>query len=317
MSGETMVEPISIEGKPPVPKIAHGIWPAQNRVSPHYFETVGTRLLRGRTIDEHDTNKSQHVAVIDDAFAHFFPHEDPIGQHFGIQTERHSRDYEIVGIVENAQYGNPRVENYPTFFLPLLQTEQYEDTAEQVEQDESRYATTIQMHVAGTPQDFAEALRQTLAGADANITLISTRTFAEQVGRNFNQERLVARLTILYGLLALILAAVGLYGVAAYAAARRVNEIGIRMALGADRRNVLALMLRGAMSPIGLGIAIGIPAALIGRRAISSQLYGVRSYDPLILLTAVIVLTIFGALAAYLPARRAASIDPMQALRAE
>lgn len=111
--------------------------------------------------------------------------------------------------MENAQYRNPREENYPTFFLPLLQTEQYEDIAEQVEQDESRYATTIQLHVSGTPQDFAEPLRQTLAGIDPNITLISTRNFAEQVGRNFNQERLVARLTALYGLLALILAGVG------------------------------------------------------------------------------------------------------------
>lgn len=318
MSGGIMLEPISIEGKPPVPKLEHGIWPAENRVSAHYFETVGTRVLRGRAINEHDTDRSQHVAVIDEAFARFFfPNEDPIGKHFGVQTEKHSHDYEIVGIVQNAQYANPKIESYPTFFLPLLQAEQYEDTAEELEQADSRYANNIQLHVAGRPEDFAEAVRRTLADIDPNITVISTRSLAEQVGRNFNQERLVARLTTLYGLLALLLAAVGLYGVAGYAAARRVKEIGIRMAVGADRKDVLALMLRGAMAPIALGIVIGIPAALIGGRAISSQLYGVKSYDPVIITGAAAVLALFGIMAAFLPARRAASIDPMQALRTE
>jgi ABC-type antimicrobial peptide transport system permease subunit len=128
---------------------------------------------------------------------------------------------------------------------------------------------------------------------------------------------MVARLTMLYGLLALLLASVGLYGVASYAAARRTNEIGIRMALGADRGNVIALMLQTAMRPITLGMALGIPAALLGARLIASQLFDVKSYDPAVFGFATVVLALCAIAAAYLPARRAASIDPMQALRTE
>lgn len=139
----------------------------------------------------------------------------------------------------------------------------------------------------------------------------------EQLERNFNQETLIARLTELFGLLALILACVGLYGVTAYAVARRTNEIGIRMALGADRRNVVRMVLRGALWQLGIGLAIGIPAALAGSRLIANQLYGVKTYDPVILGLSVFVLAACALLAGFIPARRAASIEPMQALRAE
>lgn len=318
MSGRIMAEPISIEGKPPVPKLEHGIWPVENRVSAHYFETVGTRLLRGRVLNEHDTPGSRHAAVIDEAFAHFFfPNEDPLGSHFGIQTEKHNGDYQIVGIVEDAQYVDPAIVHYPTFFLPLLQTEKYEDSAEDMEQMDSAYANVIQLHVAGRPEDFEEPLRLALAGIDPNLTVIRMTSLEGQVSRNFDQQRMVARLTTLYGLLALVLASVGLYGVASYAAVRRTNEIGIRMALGADRRSVLGMMLRGGMQPIALGLAIGVPVALGGARVIASRLYGVKSYDPLIFAGAVVILALCAVAAAYVPAHRAASIEPMQALRAE
>jgi predicted permease len=314
-----MREPISIQGKPPVPLLKDGIWPGENRVSAHYFETIGTRVIRGRPIDEHDTPSSQHVAVVDQAFAAFFlPGEDPIGRHFGIQTEKHNHDYEIVGVVQDARYKTPHDSGIPpTFFLPLLQEERYEDTAEDLEQADSKYIYNIQLHVAGRPDDFKEPLRRALADIDPNLTVIRTPTFEEHVSRTFDQERLIARLTTLYGLLALALAAVGLYGVASYAVARRTNEIGIRMALGADRRSVVALMLRGAMRPIVLGLAIGIPVALVGARLIANQLYGVKSYDPLIFGSAFALLAICALAAAFVPARRAASIEPMEALRAE
>lgn len=313
-----IVEPISIAGKPPVPLLANGRWPAENRIGAHYFETVGTRLVRGRVIDEHDTSTSEHVAVVDEAFAHFFfPNEDPIGRHFGIQTQEHGSDYEIVGIVQNAHYPAPRIMAYPTFFLPLLQEEKYADTAEQLEQFDSRYVNVVELRVAGRPEDFAAPLRRALASTDPNLVFIRARTFTQQLHRNFDQKRMVARLTTLYGLLALLLASVGLYGVASYAAARRINEIGIRMALGAERRSVMMMMMRLALTPIGLGLAIGIPIALVGARAAASQLYGVRIYDPLTFAAAVGVLGISAIAAAYLPARRAASIEPMQALRAE
>src|SRR5260370_18991676 len=142
-------------------------------------------------------------------------------------------------------------------------------------------------------------------------------SFGEQVARNFNQERLIARLAELFGVLALILACVGLYGLTAYAVARRTNEIGIRMALGADRSNVLGLVLRGALSQLGLGLAIGVPVALAGGRVLSGQLYGVKSYDPMIFGSAGVVLAACAILAASVPARRGTRVDPIVALRYE
>src|SRR5579864_7883116 len=318
MAGGIGTEPISIEGKPPVPHLEAGKWPRENRVSAHYFETVGTRLLRGRAFDERDTPGSQHVGVIDQAFADFFfPHEDPIGKHFGIQTEGHSHDYRIIGVVEDAQYDNPKYIQSPTFFLPLLQKERYEDTAEDLEQLDTAYVNSIELHVAGRPENFMEPLRTALAGLDPNLTVIRITSFDDQVSRNFDQERLIARLTTVYGLLALLLASVGLYGVASYTTARRTNEIGIRMALGADRGSVMTMMMRFAMAPVVFGLAIGIPLTLTAARIMSSQLYGVKVYDPLILLGAMVTLGVAALIAGLLPARRAASIDPMQALRIE
>jgi len=318
MAGGIGTEPISIEGKPPVPHLEAGKWPRENRVSAHYFETVGTRLLRGRAFDERDTPGSQHVGVIDQAFADFFfPHEDPIGKHFGIQTEGHSHDYRIIGVVEDAQYDNPKYIQSPTFFLPLLQKERYEDTAEDLEQLDTAYVNSIELHVAGRPENFMEPLRTALAGLDPNLTVIRITSFDDQVSRNFDQERLIARLTTVYGLLALLLASVGLYGVASYTTARRTNEIGIRMALGADRGSVMTMMMRFAMAPVVFGLAIGIPLTLTAARIMSSQLYGVKVYDPLILLGAMVTLGVAALIAGLLPARRAASIDPMQALRTE
>lgn len=161
------------------------------------------------------------------------------------------------------------------------------------------------------------AVRKALADVDPNLTILKMMSFGEQVARNFNQERLIARLTELFGALALILACVGLYGVTAYAVARRTNEIGIRMARGAVRRNVLGLVLRPALAQLGLGLAMGIPAALAGGHLLAHQLYGVKSYDPTILGTAALVLAACAIFAAAVPARRAMRVDPIVALRYE
>jgi ABC-type antimicrobial peptide transport system permease subunit len=142
-------------------------------------------------------------------------------------------------------------------------------------------------------------------------------TMNEQLARNFNQDRLIARLTELFGMLALVLACVGLYGVTSYSVARRTSEIGIRMALGAQRTNVLGLVLRGVMVQLVIGLAIGIPVALAGGQLLASQLYGVQSHDPIVLGLAAVVLAISALLAGFIPARRAASIDPIRALRME
>jgi predicted permease len=284
-----------------------------DRVSAHYFETIGTRLLKGRAIGDQDTPASPHVAVINETIARkFFPGEDPIGQHFGIGSERHSGDYEIVGIVEDAKYQDARKPAYPTAFLPLRQT-----PPQAARPDSSIYIHDIELHVAGKPQNLELAIRKTINGIDPNLSVLGMISFGEQVALNFNQERLVARLTELFGLLALILACVGLYGVTAYSVACRTREFGVRIALGADRASILGMVLRSALLQIGLGLALGVPTALAGGRLLSSQLYGVGSHDSLVLGLAAAILAACGLAAAFAPARRATKVDPMVALRHE
>jgi predicted permease len=306
MEGSNWSDPISIEGHP----AAQGsdIQSSLNSVSAHYFETIGTRLLRGRYIDDQDTPASRRVAVIDESFARkYFPHEDPLGQHFGIGDESHAGDLEIVGIVEDAKYMDARAPAFVTAFLPLMQARE----------NNSNVFHDIQLRIAGSARNLQPEIQRTLASVDPNLTVIRVISFQEQVSRNFNGDRLVARLSTLYGALALILACVGLYGVAAYTVARRSSEIGIRMALGAPRPAIIGMMLRAAMSPVVLGLIIGLPISLAAGRAIASSLYGVESYDPFVFCTAFVVLVISSVVAAVLPARRAASIDPVRALRAD
>jgi ABC-type antimicrobial peptide transport system permease subunit len=168
------------------------------------------------------------------------------------------------------------------------------------------------------PQPNADALiRRTLAGIDPNLTVMDLRSLDAQVAGNFNQERLIARLTSLFGVLALILASVGLYGVMSYFVARRTSEIGIRMALGATRASVLTMVLRGALWQVLIGLALGIPAALIAGHLMAGMLYGVGGHDPWALAGATLVLGLCATVAGFIPARRAASIEPMQALRSE
>jgi ABC-type antimicrobial peptide transport system permease subunit len=204
------------------------------------------------------------------------------------------------------------------YFRPMTQlnttlTERSAITAE----TRSLFPNSITLRYAGDAASLEPLVRRTLGKINPNLTVIDFHSLDYQVAGNFNQERLISRLTSLFGLLALVLASVGLYGITAYSVARRTSEIGLRMALGANRGDVVALVLRGASWQVGLGLAIGIPAALLGSHFMASQLYGVRTYDPLTLAGAVLILSVFAAIAGFIPARRAASIEPMHALRTE
>ena len=314
--GDNWNDEIQIQGRSPESTQDIGVqW---LRVSPEYFKTIGTPVLRGRAIGEPDTPTSQHVAVVDEAFVRkFFPNEDPMGKHFGFSQPGHSGDYEIVGVVKDTRYNGLTFKQHAMFFLPFFQTSHFDEQSYQRTEVQSQYIEDIELHFAGTLENIGPQVRRVLASIDPNLSIIEMRAFGEQVSRRFNQERLIARLTELFGLLALLLASIGLYGVTAYNIARRTSEIGIRMALGANRRDVVAMVLRGALWQIAIGLAIGVPLALIAGRLFASKLYGVGAFNPVVLAGAVFVLAFCAFIAGLVPAKRAASIEPVEALRTE
>jgi ABC-type antimicrobial peptide transport system permease subunit len=259
------------------------------------------------------------VAVVNQAFVKkFFPNEDPVGRHFGNFDQKYASDYEIVGIVADAKYTNPRDPVRPMYFRPLTQLNAtIQERSAMTGETRSLFPNSLTIRYAGDAASLESMVRRTLANMNPNLTVREFSSLDYQVAGNFNQERLVSRLTALFGLLALVLASVGLYGITAYSVARRTSEIGVRMALGANRGDVVALVLRAASRQVGLGLAIGIPVALVGGHLMASQLYGVRTYDPISIAAAVAILSAFAAIAGFIPARRAASIEPMNALRTE
>jgi len=288
------------------------------RVGPDYFETIGTRLLQGRTINEHDTPTSRRVAVVNQQFAKmYFNGADPIGKHFGANDGQHTSDFEIVGVVEDAQYQNNHSADRPRYFLPYLQQVEYSEPSTMSGEAASQRIQAIELHVAGAPENLESTIRRELTAIDPDLTVIHMRSFGEQVTEAFNQERLLARLTTLFGALALILASIGLYGVTAYTVEQRTREIGIRIAVGANRGDVASMVLKGAFRQVAIGLVIGIPLALLGGRLIASQLFEVKGHDPFALGLAALLLAACALIAGLIPARRAAAVEPMQALRTE
>ena len=274
--------------------------------------------MRGRTIGEQDTPTSTRVAVVNERFAKkFFRDQDPIGKHFGHSDPKHNADFEIVGVVEDTKYQDTHAPAYATFFLPYLQHVQYADPADISGQAASQLIASIELHVAGAPANLESDVRKVLAELDPDMIMLRMTTFGEQVSEALNQERLLARLTTLFGLLALALASIGLYGVTAYSVEQRTREIGIRVAVGANRANVIRMVLRGAFRQVAVGLLIGIPLALLAGWLVSSQLFEVKGWDPVAVGLAAALLAACGLVAGLIPAKRAASIEPVQALRSE
>lgn len=318
MSDNNWSSGITIEGRPPLPNPEDFDGASWLRVSSDYFATVGTPLIRGRVIDDRNTPVSRHVAVINETFAKkFFPKGDPLGKHFGLGDASHGGDYEIVGIVGDAKYQDARDLPWPTFFRPLLRMEAFKDPGDQSAEVRSNTIHDIELHVAGRPQNLQSLIRETLASIDPNLPVVDMFTFNEQVSRNFNQERLISRLATLFGGLALALACIGLYGVLAYSVARRTQEIGVRMALGAARGGILRIILREALLLAGAGIAIGVPSALAANQLLSTMLFGLKPSNPIVLTAAMVLLLVVATLAALLPALKASAVDPIVALRYE
>jgi predicted permease len=301
---------VQVEGKPD-PEIGS----SYIKINSEYFDSVGTRLLMGRGIRPQDTSASRPVAVVSQTFVKrlFDPGENPIGRSFG--RPKSTTDFEIVGVVEDTVYTSVREKDRLMYFLPLPQRRL--NAEEPIEKDLKMYAGAIVLKTAWPVSDMETLTRQTLARINPNLAVVKFQTFDQQISDQFIQDRLIARLATLFGALALLLATVGIYGVTAYTVARRTSEIGIRMALGAERSRVIAMVMRGTMIQAALGLAIGVPATLLCVRFIEAQLYEVKGMDAGVLAGSILTLVLAAAIAGLIPARRAASIDPVQALRTE
>jgi len=318
MEGDNWGEGIYIEGQAPPPPGSTQNQTSWLRVSNDYFDTIGTKVIRGRGFSDQDTSTTRMVAVINQTFAKkLFKDEDPIGKHFGYWEPKFASAFEIIGVTEDTQYRTPTSKIPPTFFLSSNQQMTYDDLRFKRFEDASHYLGAIVLKTDRNLQGLEPQVRHGLAQVNPDLAVIDFLTFAAQVDANFSQQRMLAKLTSLFGILALILASVGLYGVTAYSVERRTSEIGIRMALGADRVNVLRLVLKGAFLQIAIGLAIGIPSTVLAGRAMTAQLFSVKPYAPDILLVTTLVLSLAGLLATLLPARRAAALEPIRALRTE
>ena len=305
---------ILIEGNPE-PGMSDDISSGWTRVTPGFFKTLGDKIVMGRPVTDEDNADTRPVAVVNDAFARkFFGKANPIGQHFGPAPAKKAGMYEIVGVAADVDFGDG-IE--PMYFLPEAQSTHFDDPEAEEREVSSHYLYNVVVWAPGKPPNIEVLVKRALADVDPNLLIYGVEPYSEVVHANFAQQNMIASLTWLFGGVGLVLAAVGLYGVTAYGVEQRTSEIGVRMALGADRGSVVAMVLRGAFGQVGIGLALGIPAAIGTGRLIASHLFGVRPWDPLMLSGAALLLVLATLSAAVFPARRATRVDPMVALRHE
>jgi ABC-type antimicrobial peptide transport system permease subunit len=247
----------------------------------------------------------------------FFKDQDPIGKHFGLDLPEYNTTFEIVGVAGDVKYQSPGSPARPMFFAPLAQHARYDQPVMALVDHRSHYISGAVLQLQGSSNGMEALVRKAFSEVDPNLTIINVQPMQAQVSANLDQRRAVAQMTGLFGLLALVLAAVGLYGVTAYTVERRTSEIGVRMALGANRGNVVRLVLRGAFQQVLVGLAIGIPISIGTGHLIAAQLYQVKTWDPVVLTASIVALGLCALVASVIPAQRAASINPVQALRTE
>src|SRR5262245_53101549 len=276
-----------------------------NVVSQDYFTAMGIPLLEGRVFGPQDTNQVRPVAVISETLARrFFPNGSPLGKRFGMDRPESIDQFEIIGVVKDSKYMSLAEPPEPNAYYSFSQIPM-------------SYLHNFVIRYSGSPDAIIPQVRQAILEVNRKLPIDEVVSLSDHIGRSLAQQRLVARLATFFGLLALLLACVGLYGVLSYAVARRTNEIGIRIALGAMRGNVIWLVLREALTLVGAGVVIGLLASLAATRTVSTMIFGLRPNDPLTIAAATLLLLAVATLAGYLPARRASRVDPMAALREE
>jgi predicted permease len=291
-----------VDGKSPTPD-ARGGRMRWNSVGPDYFRTLGIPLLYGRDILDSDAPDAPKVVVVNQTFVRkYLAGQAPLGHGVGMSAD--STHYQIVGVAADSKYTGVREDPIPTAYYPYQQLPHVS-------------AMHVEVRTAGDSAAFLPAVQRALRDLAPDLPLEQPRTQRQEFDRNFADNRLFARLAELFGLLAVVLVSIGLYGTLAYAVSRRTPEIGVRMALGAGRRTVLWMVLRESLFVAGAGIALGVPLAMAGARLLRSSLYGVGPGDPLTLALALAGLVVVALAASLMPAYRATAVDPMVALRAE
>jgi predicted permease len=305
LSGSSTTSGITVRGYTPSP--GERMIVSDILIGPDYSQTLGVSLLMGRDLGLQDTPATTKVAVVNQAFAQsFFHDQSPIGRSITFEGRSDKDDLEIVGVIGDVKFAGAKEKADRAVYRPILQV-----------QDESAYPAVLHLRTTGDPMSTAAEVRAAIAQVDDKLPVTKITSLRAQTDDALAQEKLMAQLVSFFGLLALLLSCVGLYGIMAHAVVRRTNEIGIRMALGAERRNIVWMVLRETLLLVAIGMFIGVPAAWAAAHLISSQLFGLNPSDPLTLLTAVMLLTSVAVLAGYLPARRASRLDPLAALRYE
>ena len=312
-------ELIEVEGHPPA-KFNEEAGSSWDRVTPSYFSALGMSMLRGRGFTEADNATTAAVAIVNESFVkRFLPNEEPLEKHFGIDLPENAGTYRIIGVVRNARFQGWQFDKpvRPMFYVPMAQSVQYKIALLNNIDQRSHFISGILVVTRSAPGAVEAQITKMLAEVDPNLTIVRVRSMRQQIQAVVSQETAVASLAGLFGIVALVLAAVGLYGVTAYAVAQRTNEIGVRMALGADRMKVVQLILSGAFRRVAIGLLLGIPLAIGAGKLIAARLYGVSAWDPTALSVATVSLAACAFAAAIIPALRAAAISPMDALRVE